>query len=626
MPISDETSFAPLALGATLLGSLFLLSLALGRRALRWLRVDMPDREERGLFACGLGMGVLSFLPFLLFSTGIGKPSVMRGAVLLLAVALLPDICAVLRGIRSVWKRRRRLAGWERGIFGVFGILVLLVFFRALCPITDVDGLSYHLSASVRFLEAGRFYYLPTLTYTNWPQGVESLFALLLAAHPEAPVGLVQFLFGLILCGSAWLLARRLYGGLAAGATLALLPLYTELFDQMSQAHVDVGLAAFAMLAVLAMIRSRTESTEAGSPAQQDHWLSLSALFAGLAACAKLTGVMVILALTTVLLLTPVAGEESLIRHRVRRAFLFFMIAVCVTVPWFVRTALVTGNPFYPLFFGLFGGREWTAQGWSRIQHYFLLLSTIPGLPPTHTNLILARALMFVFGLLLCLATFRATRRSPYAIPARYAAIFVTLVLAGSGYNLRFLLAAYPVAVISLARSLFQGRERAGIYALCALSVLLAVRAERRYEPHFGTALSVAVGRISREAYLRAVLPDYPVVQFANENLPSDARILVGTWEESNAYYRQMALRSNYWLQDSIHYDTPERLTQDLRRLGVTHLVFRPMEAWCAKSYVCSGREARETRALSALSARSGQKLYEANGVSLYRLTLPTIP
>lgn len=612
---------APLALGTPLLSALLLLSLALGRRLLRWLRVETPDRWERGLFACGLGMGALSFLPFLLFLSGIGKPSVIRGAVAILAVALMPDICAVLRGVQSAWKTRRRLAGWERWIFGVFGILVLLVFFRALCPVTDDDGLSYHLSASVRFLDAGRFHYLPTLTYTNWTLGIESLFALLLAMHPEAPAGLVQFAFGLILCAGAFLLARRLYGRTVAGATLALLPLYSELFDQMSQAHVDVGLAAFALLAVFALLQSRSLPEES---LQSRRWFVVSALFAGLAACAKLTGVMVILALATALLLTPSEGEKSLIGHRARRALLFALTAGCVAAPWSVRTALVTGNPFYPMFFDLFGGREWTAQGWSRIQHYFLLLSTLPGLPPTRSNLLLARGLMLCLGLILCLAAFRATRRSSFAIPARYAAVFITLVLTGSSYNQRFLMAAYPAAVIALARALFQRRERAGISVMCALSLLLAVRAERRYEPPLRTAFSVAVGRTSREAYLREALPDYPVVQFVNRNLPRDARILVGTWEESNAYYRPMAMRANYWLQDSIHYDTPERLTQDLRRLGITHLVLRPMEAWCAKSYVCSGREAHETRALTALAARSGQRLYDANGVSLYRLTLPT--
>lgn len=623
MPISDETSIAPLALGAALLSALLLLSLALGRRLLRWLRVETPDRWERGLFACVLGMGALSFLPYLLFLSGIGKPPVIRGAVLVLALALLPDILAVLRGVLRAWRTRRRLAGWERWVSGVFGILVLLVFLRTLCPVTDDDGLSYHLSASVRFLDAGRFYYLPTLTYTNWTLGIESLFALLLAAHPEAPAGLVQFTLGLILCAGAFLLARRLYGGLAAWATLALLPLYSELFDQMSQAHVDVGLAAFALLAVFALLQSR--SLPEADP-QRRRWFILSALFAGLAACAKLTGVMVILALATTLLLTPSEGEERRIRHRVRRALLFALTAGCVAAPWSIRTALVTGNPLYPMFFDLFGGREWTAQGWSRIQHYFLLLSTLPGLPPTRANLLLARGLMLCFGLILCLATFRATRRSDFALPARYAAVFITLVLTGSGYNLRFLMAAYPVAAIALARALFQRRERAGIYAICALSLLLAVRAERRYEPPLNTAFSVAIGKTSREEYLREALPDYPVVQFVNQNLPRDARILVGTWEESNAYYRLMAMRANYWLQDSIHYDTPERLTRDLRRLGVTHLVFRPMEAWCAKSYVCSGREAHETRALAALASRSGQRLYAANGVSLYRLTLPTDP
>jgi hypothetical protein len=615
----------PLILGTILLCLLLLLSTALGRRLLRWLGVVPASALEHGVFAAGLGLGSLQFVSFTLFALGIGRPTVFAAALGVLALLLVPDMGGSVQGGRRWLRQPHRLAWWEWAVAGLLVLLLTATYLRALCPITDDDGLSYHLAAPVRFLQQGRFIQIPTLTYTNWPLGVESLFALLVALHPVAPVGIVQFCFAALALVAVYLYARRLAGRGAGAATAVLMLAYKVYWEEAQQAHVDLGTMVFAVLAVFALAHTEGEGA-AGD------WRRLSALFAGLAATTKLNGLWVVISLMFVTWLlerrrAAQGGQAGGARRGLWRPILGYgLIAACVVAPWFVRTWVLTGNPVYPILYDLFGGKEWTAEGWPRIQRYFLLMNTPPGAAPTHVNLLLMRAALVGLALGVLLLVIRAARRSALLLPAGFAACFMMLVLMGSGYNLRFLLAAYPCVILIVGVSMMRAKAIGPRLApvLCVAILFMGIRSiVRAIEPSLPTAIRVATGQITREEYLRSVLPDFRVVEYANRELPSDARILVATWEESTAYYKALALRPNYWLQDSVHYDSEARLVADLTRLGVTHLVIRPMdEEWCAKSAVCSGRMNTESRALAELARQSGTKLHEADGTQLYAIDL----
>jgi len=625
----------PLVLGTGLLVLLLALSAALGRRLFRLFRVPIGAGPTRVLLATGLGLGVLQFLPIALLACGVGTPLGIRIGVAVLAVLLLPDLAAVVRaairiskGIAAWW---RDAAWWERALAVLFGALLIAVYLRALCPVTDDDGLSYHLAGTLRWLHAGRFELIPTLTYTNWPSATEMDFVLLRGLHPAAPVGLVQFAFGALTLAAVYALGRRV-GGRELGATAAVLLLVYKVFwEEMPQAHVDLGEAVFATLSILAL--------HCAFRNPQSAIRNLAAVFAGLAATCKLNGMWVVAALAIVIALTP-AGENAATLHtRIRRGAAAFLIGVAVVVPWFARCWVVTGNPVYPMLYGVFGGREWTTEGWPRIQRYFFLMNTPPGFPPTHVVLLVSRAVLVAAAAAIAILVYRRTRHSGVALPARLAFTFIPLLFLSSGYNLRFLLPVYPAAMLAASAALSPLLFRAGTksavgqVALCVLAAALAYRVGvRGLDPPLPAAVSVALGRTSAEDYLRQTLNDYPAAEYCNTHLPPESRILVGTWEEATAYYRPLALRPNYWLQDSVHYDSPARLDADLARLGVTHLVFKPMEPeWCLRSSVCSGRLTHETRALEDLIRRRGEKLFEANGVVVYalrqpRLTIRTLP
>jgi hypothetical protein len=597
----------PIVLGSLLLAGLLVLAAALGRRLLRWLGVSNTDPLEHGVIAAGLGLGMLQFLPFAMFALGVGRPIAMRIALALLAAALLPESVAVL-GAAWRWARApRELTWWQHITFTIFALLLAAVFLAAVCPSTD-DGLIYHLTAAVRYLRAGCFVYLPTLTYTNWPLGIEMLFALFLAVHPSAPVGLVQFAAGILILLTVHVYARRTGGPFVGTVAICLLLAVPIFWSEMTYVYVDLGTSLFATLAVYTFAHAQ------GSAA----WRTLSALFAGLAATTKLSAVPVIAILPMLIVLDGPASLAKLgaaIRHG--------LTAFSVLIPWIGRTWALTGNPFYPLFHGLLGGREWTADGWAHFRMAHLLYNSAPGLPPTATVLRATHALLVTVFLGVAVLVAFATRRSSIASPARFAALFAAGVCLASYYHSRYLLGAFPSMAVCLALW-FRGRERSLAPIVCSCAAALALcLGWRNLEPDLSTAISVASGRSSREAYLDRRLADYPVVDFANKHLPRDARVLVSMLDARTAYYESDALIANYWLQDSIHYDSDARLETDLRRLGISHLVLTPaFPAWCDESHFNRPRKQIEAASLVSLARRRGIALFEANGVVLYALHL----
>jgi Dolichyl-phosphate-mannose-protein mannosyltransferase/Protein of unknown function (DUF1420) len=602
----------PIVLGSAALIGLLVLAAALGRRLLRWLQAETADPLEHGVVAAGLGLGALTFLPFTLFALGIGSPLVMRLTLLLLGAALVPDVIAVVHAAWRWFSVRRPLAWWQASIAAAFALLLSAVYLRALCPVSDVDGLVYHVTAPVRFLRAGRFEYLPTLTFTNWPLGTEMLFALLLAVHPALPGSLVSFAAGLLILGAVYLYGRRLGDPFIAMVAPSLLLLVPIFWEEMTYALIDLGTSLFATLAAYAY----------ASATRRPRWLVVSALFAGFAAATKMNCA---LAIGIIPFLMVLEGRGS--RASVGAAVRYGLVAVAILLPWIGRTWVLTGNPVYPLFHGIFAGYEWTADGWTRLRDGHWVFNVPRYLTPTALVTAGSHAAIVAAFAGVSLLVIRLTRKSAVAQPARFASLFGACVCISSHYDFRFLLGAVPCVAVCVAL-LFRGRERLLAPFLCAGAAAVALFLTWQLKDvDLGTAVAVASGTMSPEDYLRERLPDYPVVQFANQHLPRNAKVVVSMLASRTALYENEALIANYWLQDSIHYDSDERLESDLRRLGVTHLVLTPeFPAWVDTSNHHGPRNGIERASLCRLAERRGVELFEANGVVLYRLQLPAAP
>lgn len=593
----------PLLSGLVILLGLSAASIAVGRLTTGKRLPDSATPFEHLLLCGAAGLGMLQWIPFLLFSLGAGSPNVLR---LVSAVVLAASLAALRKS--AVRGEMRFLSDWKTWDWQsllpplLLMLLLSLQMLRAVCPPSDDDGVSYHLTTLLRTMQAGRFHLLPTLTYSNWPMCGEMLFAYPAAFAQHRPVALVQLLAGGLCILLTICIAKRIGGDRAAAWACAGLLVYKPLWVEMGQAHIDLLTAAFTLAAVLCLLLRCRDEPESG--------VLPTAVFCGLAATTKLNGIAVSATMAVLLLLHH--GRRGL-----RCAALVPAISLAMLLPWLLKSMWITGNPVYPFAWGVLGGAEWTSEGLARMQRYFLLLFTVPGLPRDNTTLLLVR----LGTAALAVSAFAAVRRrSPDHLPLQAGLLSAAAVFAVSGYNLRFVIASVCLVLMSLCVLLHRMLPRWRWAPTCLCLLLLFSGYRGLTDGGVPSALRFVSGSWTGEEYLSDRIPGHDITLIANRTLPKDAGILVATWQEATAWFRARAFRANYWLQDSVHYDSTRRAAEDMKRLRIQYLVLAQNEPWCRTSLVCDGRDRTETTTLTYISKRFGTLLAEKQGVSLYQL------
>jgi hypothetical protein len=597
---------------------LLLVSVAAGLQILRLFggKIECPMR--RIVLALGLGFGALQFLPFFMFAVGIGNTWAARGLPALLTLILAPRIVEAAKLCAASGRALAR----QTPLLPVLPAYVLLLacsFLRAICPPLPSDATTYHIVATLRPLAAGHFVYLPTLTYTNWPSGAEMINALLLGIYHSAPTGLAQFVSGLLVCGALYLLGLQIGGPLVGAVSLVLLVFVRDFWGEIPTARVDVALTAFTVLSIFCLqcLYSEKESRD------RVPWGELAAAFAGLAATIKLTGMWSIF--TAGLL-------YCLILVRLRRkgvpalAARFVAIALVAVTPWFIKSIVLTGNPVYPMLYRIFGGYEWSAGGWERFRLGHLIFNTPPGYPATPGVLNTTHEIIAALGCAIAaVIVLLAWKRRTFVLWIGFA-VFFACIASCNYLNGRFVLPVIPVLLAGIA--LPAARLRDGIAtrivtAVVALvfAVPLILKQPIQCVADTREAVRFALGGISERQFQHEHVKDCDLLDYANSHLLASAGVLVDHGPPI-AFFHQIAMQSAYDLQDSVHYDTMDRLIGDLRRLHVSYLVLGTYPQDCDRNWACKYERAAARPLLDELSRTRGTPVCSAAGSILYCLNL----
>ncbi|MBI3736974.1 hypothetical protein HY256_10730 [Candidatus Sumerlaeota bacterium] len=249
----------------------------------------------------------------------------------------------------------------------------------------------YHLAAPEAYLQAGKIIYLPHQAFSNFPFQIEMLFTMAMSLQGTESAKLVHLTFlessAVLTALIAFLLIRlsvkkswralKMYGvefAYFAGLGFALIPCATILA---CWAFVDLAVCAYFLAFFYLMILAFVSGER--PPA----WLAglmMGGCIATKYSMLPLTMAMLALAWLTAWAVPLISGV--LLMRRVKKAgdefgppesyFLLppigasylirtAMVGLLVAAPWFVKSAAWTGNPIYPLAYGVFGGKDWSA-------------------------------------------------------------------------------------------------------------------------------------------------------------------------------------------------------------------------------------------------------------------------
>jgi len=332
---------------------------ALGRGAARVLfgrRWGTPD------VAAALGVVVAVAALFLLCAVGLAYGWLVK--VLVVAGAAAGGF-ALRRELARVPGRLRRWLGEIETTTALLAagaaVLALPVVLTTPVPPFFWDALTYHLAVPRAYADAHGFIYMPYNVYASMPMG-GSLFYLgpylwdgLITARASHLVVTVLALSLTYRLGRLWL--RQFYAALAAVLVIFTPPVIAT----MCGAHND----HFQMMFVAAALYVYFESVPEGALSKRN-WLALG-IFLGAALAVKYAAVAAPAAFAPIWI-------YDVIKKRVRWSWVAKAVAVAalLVLPWLAKAYVERGNPVFPVMYGVFDGRDFTAEQARRLTAWQL--------------------------------------------------------------------------------------------------------------------------------------------------------------------------------------------------------------------------------------------------------------
>ncbi len=313
--------------------------------------VPLRNDRGRGRILCWLVIGIAAESLAWLGLSSIGR---LWPLDVIVAAGLMTCACALVSGRRVLAALRDRGSEppssgtrWiETLSIAIVAVVVALAVRLALFPTVYYDDLVFHVAAPRQALLTGSWPALPGLSHTFMPAGWDAAYVLPLALGGGGGPQLMNAI-GVVLL--AWAAARlgRLGGGRAAALAATALFIATPVVLSLGAfAGNDLYVGLALAVAAEALARSRGERAV------------LIGLLAGAAWSAKYTA----LAATAGLGLGAFGLTAGGFARRAGRCVTVGVVAMLVGLPWTLRSLVLTGSPLYPAFYGILGGRYWSAR------------------------------------------------------------------------------------------------------------------------------------------------------------------------------------------------------------------------------------------------------------------------
>lgn len=655
-PLTAANLQALADVAANLLTWLAILAVATGLGSRLSRRLAYHSLLERIVFSAGLGLGIFSLLIF-----GLGLAGLLYGWlfwVLLVGAGLLlaPELWNLGRALRRAnWPRPR--GAWPVFLSLFIGATLLLALLLALTPPIEWDSLTYHLAGPERYLRAHRFTHEFDIYYLFFPAFAEMLFTLAMALKGDIVARLLHFAYLLLTLGAVGAFAARHWPGdgrrlgLVAAALFLSIPTAVQIA---AWSYVDLALTFYGFAGVYSLLNwleSRPPDLERAEAGQSGRgWLLLAGLFAGASMSIKYTGAMNLLMLEAVLAWWLVRRRLT-VRCFVGAALLVGGLAVVVAAPWYIKNAIVTGNPIYPL--------VWGGLHWNEISTRWLLAigqekSLLDLLVVPWTLTILGTQGTMVYDatfspiFLALLPTLLVVKRRAIGVGELLLAAavgYVTWLASGAASYGTFVLRGRQLLPIFAALSLLCA------YALSGLNVWDRPRFSIRRVLTILVVLTLGFGWLNQALFVAGFNPvpyltGYETAQqyqddhvtlrlsqartYVNEHLEAGDKVLF-FWEPRSYGFRMPhepdSLFDNF-SQSLACYGTPAELPAGLQSEGFTHiLVNRYIYPWIAEDYPLTGEEWTAWEQFDA-QYLTDEALIHAEGeyLYLYRLSPETGP
>jgi len=423
-----------------------------------------------------------------------------------------------------------------------------------------------------------------------------------------------------------------------------------------TSAYVDLGMTFFTTASVLSFIAWRD------SGYNRTLWFLLSAFSMGIAVGSKYNALIALLIMNLFLMFSFVRDRKQQGGALAYGVF-FFVIAFLAASPWYVRNAVLTGNPFYPLFGELFQTLGTAAAGQTNTPgqfgaaesiNFFHMRNALYGESFWETLLIPLR--MFFQGednsyryfqgvlnpILIVFTPFlfvRSRLHRDHVLFGFFSVFFIVLAFFLTRKQVRYLLPTLPfLTILAVAgvrylagmlkeNRIYSLRFRYGTIVRKALYITVAVLLSLnifylKNRVILTNPTPYIFGIESREAFLRRHLLHYSAVEFINGHL-----------EENTSLFLMFLGRRGYYLERAyinepsfgkytldrliIASESKEKFDEYVAAMGATHIFMRSS---LVEKYLKDNFTREEINRLIMLVNSSWKKVFEKNDHAVWAL------
>jgi hypothetical protein len=504
---------------------------------------------------------------------------------------------------------------------GIFGVVLSIILLASVPPVSR-DALTHHLAIPKIWIAHGGMVETPDMIFSYYPMNLDLLYVIPLLFKNDILPKYIHFLFAL---GTAWLIYYflRQYINKQFALLGVVLFLSTPIIVKLSvTVYVDLGLIFFSWASLYFFLKWCDRQFRL-------QYLILSAISCGLALGTKYNGLVLLLTMAFMVPITySLKQNQNLSRKEYRQRYrnsikglqwtgIFVLIALILFSPWMIRNIIWKQNPIYPLFDRVFNPPEQNTQFagqkekqppktafWTRRYVYKESLGETLSIPiraffqgqdenPKYFDGKLNPCLLiFPF-----IAFFNIKDRRLVALNfhrtifAVFAVIFILFVLFQVDFRIRYMSPAIPalvvLAVFGIKNMVFWVSMQSGIFRMVGTGgVLLLIGFTFFYNTNYVYGqfndirpFDYLLGKVDRDTYISRYRREYPVIRYANQTLPKDARILCLA-NGNRTYYidRKVHLAEDFFESSNGRFLESE-LIKKLGRYGTTHIIIDKISA-----------------------------------------------
>jgi len=518
-------------------------------------------------------------------------------------------------------------------IAALIGSIIILSW----VPPVSRDALTHHLAVPKLYLQHGAIYEIPSIVFSYYPMNLDLLYIIPLYFGNDIVPKFIHFVFALLTAGLIYGYLAKKLGTIWAlfGAIFFLsLPVIVKLSITV---YVDLGLIFFSTASIMSLLKwieSRFQikflllsavccGLALGTKYNGLIVLFILTVFIPLVFVSKSKGFFKVKE-------TENKGSSIKVQYKaIGFGAVFFIIALLVFSPWLIRNYVWKKNPVYPLYNNLFNPQktvsgdtlgvntaqissdelEMRSKRSSTRWSSFAIRKVIYSESWWEIALIPVRIFfqgrddnpkyfdgkLSPFLFLLPFFAFFQLKNDPPALRTEkkilvfFTILYLLYAFFQTDMRIRYIAPIIPPLVILSVFGLYQLKNavilaRSGlpkrllVGSLFVIALLMlglnAVYIKKQFD--IVIPFSYLSGRMDRNAYIAKYRPEYKVIQFANENLSPNTKILA-LFLGNRRYYsdREMIFGNSVFRKMIKSSDVAAEVSTELKKMGFTHLLIR---------------------------------------------------